>query len=319
MYYSVFASVQDAVNQAHNTPNWGQLNRQYPNNDWEIDQMRDEWQSIVLGGSFHGGGLKAVTKKFEGDHSYEAAITANIESQFESDNFYKKKFRFHNRQIQGQRVDIPRYLNNDPRYWFSVKKIPMPNRAVRVFAPMGGLCNVSSRQMQVCGALTCAICEALEANGIAVELWASCCCHNVFSTRVGATKEQLDAIRSDSDWTDICHLIKLKDSSQYCDYGMINYVTGDSGFYRQIVFLDRVYAGAKRFASGVRYAGCGSSYSFEKKLIPPDEDHDAETDIVVPRIYDIDDAKAWLETNLNKAVCNVNNMAMRGGAGEPEE
>ena len=69
MYYSVFASVQDAVNQAHNTPNWGQLNRQYPNNDWEIDQMRDEWQSIVLGGSFHGGGLKAVTKKFEGDHA----------------------------------------------------------------------------------------------------------------------------------------------------------------------------------------------------------------------------------------------------------
>ena len=54
-------------------------------------------------------------------------------------------------------------------------------------------------------------------------------------------------------------------------------------------------------------------------MIPPDEDHDAETDIVVPRIYDIDDAKAWLETNLNKAVCNVNNMAMRGGAGEPEE
>lgn len=318
MYYSVFASVQDVVKQAHNPPNWEQLKQQYPKDRYEVERMENEWNSFVYGGSFHGGGLAAVTKKFEGDHSYEATITANIESQFESENFYKKKFRFHNRQIQGQRVDIPRYLNGDPRYWFSVKKIPMPNRAVRVFAPMGGLYGISSRQMQVCGALSCAICEALEANGIAVELWASCCCSRIFGFRDGLSDEERSRIAVDRDWRDICHLVKLKDSSQYCDLGMINYVTGDSGFYRQIIFLDRIYAGAKRYASGVKYTSCGGSYNFSKDLIPPDEDHNVETDIVVPRIYDIEEAKRWLEQNLNAAVCNVNNHAQGGGSGEPD-
>lgn len=319
MYYSVFASVQDVVKQAQKEPDWNALKASVKGEDeYQIEHMECEWRSIVNGGSFHGGGLSAVTKKYEGDHSYEAAITANIESQFESENFYKKKFRFHNRQVQGQRVDIPRYLNNDPRYWFSVKRVPMPNRAVRVFAPFGGICNVSTRQMQVCGALTCAICEALEANGIAVELWASCCCGGVFDLLSSSTQEQRRAATSDSDWCDICHLIKLKDSSQYCDYGMINYVTGDSGFYRQIIFLDRIMAGIKRIGSGVLYTSCGGSYNFEKRLIPPDEDYNSEADIVVPRIYDIEDAKRWLENNLNNAVNNVNNIAQGGGSGEPD-
>ena len=311
MQYSVWADVAKLVEQAKHPPDWNHLAEVTGDREY---RAKCEWNEITNGNSFYGGGTNEVIKKYLGPHEYEAKVIANVESQLQNENFFRKRFVFKNRQVQGQRVDIPRYLNGDQRYWFSVKKVPMPNRAVRLFAPMGGLCNVSKSQMAVCGALTCAVCEALETNGINVELWASCCCHGVASIRGNAPDELKRFASSQKNYTNICQLVKIKDSSQYCDYGMINYITGDSGFYRNIIFKDRICAFMNTTEStGLYYSNCGSSYNFSRECIPQDEDYNSEADIVIPRIYDIDEAKLWMENNLDKAIANVNELAEQGG------
>lgn len=312
MHYSVWADVSKLVEQAKHELDWKRLYEITGSSGYVSEAERD-WDEFTFGGSFYGGGTNEVISKFLGPHEYEAKVIANIERQLENENFFRKKFVFKNRQIQGQRVDIPRYLNGDQRYWFSVKKVPMPNRAVRLFAPMGGIARVSQSEMAVCGALTCAVCEALESNGINVELWACCCVGSVANFHGKATDEQRRFGRSQIKNCDLCQLVKIKDSSQYCDYGMINYITGDSGFYRNIIFKDRICALMNTAEStGMYYSNCGCSYNFTRECIPKDEDYNSEADIVIPRIYNIDEAKYWLNENLDKAIANVNELAERG-------
>lgn len=320
MNYSVYASVNDAVVAIQNKPDFEGFVKDHPEcYNIIMNNCEHTWNVITYGDSFYGGGTEKVVKDFMGEHSYEAKLTASIESQLETETFYKKRFRFHNRQIVGNRVDIPRYLNGDQRYWFAIKKIKLPNKAIRVFAPMGGLWNISERQMQVCGAVTCAVVEALETQGISVELWASCCCRGVFGNRNDATAEELKTLRADPDWKNICHLIKLKDSSQYCDYGMINYVTGNSGFYRNVIFKDRILTGMRGMSRGLCYISSGASCDFERSLIPPDEDYDPKNDIIIPRIYELDKAKSWLEHTFVATVTGGINAEPSGeGEGEGE-
>lgn len=319
MNYSVYASVNDAVAAIQKKPDFEGFAKDRPDCRHNMDTGEEEWDEITFGDSFYGGGTEKVVNDFMGEHSYEAKLTSSIESQMETETFYKKRFRFHNRQIVGSRVDIPRYLNGDQRYWFAIKKIKMPNKAIRVFAPMGGQYSVSARQMQVCGALTCAVVEALETQGISVELWASCCCSGVFRALDDVDGEELNALKADPDWQCICHLIKLKDSSQYCDYGMINYVTGNSGFYRNVIFKDRILTGMRGTSRGLCFSSCGASYNFGRSLIPPDEDYDPKNDIVIPRIYELNEAKHWLEHTFNASVTGGINAEPSGeweGEGE---
>lgn len=310
MNYQIYTSVKDAVEAVRDFDaiNFKDQSLKHYSLSYSLEHAKDEWEQFSKSGDrFYGGTTENVIKKYEGDHSYEAKIISSISEQLESEDFFKKKFKFHTRQIVGCRVDIPRYLNNDPRYWFSIKKRNTPEKAVRVYAPMGGLSWVTAKEMRVCGALTCSIVEALEAIGINVELWASCRVNDVFSISSNLSKEQENAVRSDSDYSSLCHLIKIKDSSEYCDLGLINYVTGDNGFYRNIIFKNRILEGCRLCASGagLMYSGCGGSSNFTRDLIPSDEEYDTEKDIVVPRIYDMDEAKKWIESKMMGFVSNI--------------
>jgi hypothetical protein len=148
---------------------------------------------------------------------------------------------------------------------------------------------VSSEEMAVCGALSCAIVEMLEANGINAELWASCCVQGVFAN-MSTNPNPIDPT-----WDHLCQLVKLKDSCDYCDYGMVNYVCGNSQFYRNIVFKDRISHGISLMHSGLRFYEIGGSYNFSREYIPEDEDHDSDLDIVVPRIYNIERAREYIQ------------------------
>lgn len=256
---------------------------------WRSKAYRTEWDRMSRGTSFNGKTKQVISEVFS-PHPYEASLVSSIEAEILSDDFLKKKFSFCNRQTVGQRVDIPRYLNGDQRCWFATKRQKRIQKAVRVFAPMGGWCDITKEQMAVCGALSCAVCEMLESNGIAVELWASCCSENVFGPERNEYPEE-------EKWMDICQLIKVKDSNEYMDYGFINFVTGNHHFYRNLVFKDRILAGIAAYNSGGHkmFDGVGGSYNMSKELIPPDEDHDANLDIVVPRIYKIEEAKQYLQ------------------------
>lgn len=247
-----------------------------------------EWLAMTNScSSFHGEkGTAGVIEDFYGPHEHEARITSKLESEILSDEMFKKRFSFVNRQTSGQRVDIPRYLNGDPRYWFTVKKKRTKVPSVRVYAPMGGRGYVSEKEMDICGATTCAIVEMLESNGVNVELWATCCAEGVFS---------INKRTGEKDQSHICHMIKIKDSGDYTDYGMINYITGNSHFYRNIIFKDRIMSSLGR--EDIGYSGVGGSYNFSKGAIPIDEEYASDLDIVVPRCYSIDAAKRYIEEN----------------------
>lgn len=297
MQYSVYPNVRALVDNALNEPDWNKLENQTYENvtrrslEYYIQHAKQEWKEYTESRSSFSGkkGTKGVVEEYEGPHDYEARIISNIESSILSDDFFKKRFSFVNRQTLGQRVDIPRYLNGDQRCWFAVKRKKKPNRAVRVFAPIGGQCMVSSEEMAVCGALSCAIVEMLEANGINAELWASCCVRGVFANMSTMPEPK------DPTWDNLCQLVKLKDSCDYCDYGMVNYVCGNSQFYRNIVFKDRISHGISLMHSGLSFYEVGGSYNFSRIYIPEDEDHDADMDIVVPRIYNIDGVREYIQ------------------------
>lgn len=262
------------------------------------------WREVNSSSSFHGpNGTGGVIRDFRGSHEKSASLMADITKEIQTNNFVKDKFKFRNRLTVGSRVDISRYLSGDSRCWNSVRKTRSKAMTVRVFAPMGGLGNITRKELRTCGALSVSVTEAIESMGINVELWASCICGDMlrpYCNKYNVQEKDMDAI---------CTLIKIKDSEQYCDYGMIEYITGDSYFYRNIVFKDRYLSAMTRADDGLYLRGDGGSYNFKKEALQDDEDFISDFDIVVPRIYDINDAKKWLENDfLNDIETNISKI-----------
>ena len=299
MEYSIYANIQDITKRFQTTPDWEWYSSKYPLCKSDVAWAKSTWNIIV--GEWNGGTTEKVLETLNGPHSYEAELTTHIADNMLTNEFYKKKFKYRNRQMCGQRVDIARYLSGDQRCWSTVKRERVVNPSIRVYAPMGGTGEIKEKEMRVCGAMTAALCEALETEGIGVELWACCCAAGVF--RQG---------KKCSDDNDIAQMIKIKDSSTYCDFGLISYITGSSGFYRNIIFKDRILAGLDvmvRTGGKKVFNGIGGSYNFREWTIPKDEDNEFNKDIILPRIYDMDRAKEYLEENIEKVVTQVKGNA----------
>ena len=154
--------------------------------------------------------------------------------------------------------------------------------------------NVSKEEMQVCGALTCSVVEKLESDGINVELWAAYSIVDFFHKRVNPL---------DNDGCKVCGLIKIKDSSEYSDLGMISYVTGNNYFYRNIVFKSRIKFAYDVFMQTGIKSKCDLSYrssDFLEKYILPDGEYTKKNTIVIPRIYHMDSAIQWFKNKFYK-------------------
>lgn len=280
MTYSIYTSVEDMIKEVSTIPEKGLSS--YARREWlsisdPKTQMRKE---------FFGGGTKSVIEKYNTPNPYEAKMVANLKNEIEiSDNCIKKRFSVCNKQTTGFMVDVKRYLDGDQRHWYSVKKKKHEYPYVRIFAPMGGISSVNDAEMMVCGALTCAVVEAFEKNCINVELWATCCASGVVRNAGSSS---------------ICQMVKIKDASQYCDLRTIYVITGYSGFYRNIVFLDRILAASKVKTS--EFIGIGRSYDFTRKCIPEFSEEECKNAILIPRIYNKQKAKEWITDNLNSIV-----------------
>lgn len=294
MNYLIHNSVEQMLVEAENAPDWEAAIKKYPNKDVYINLiMKRSWDSWTKGTDFNGKTSKVI-EECRGEHEYEARIMSDKSHSMMSDDFMKKRFTFRNKQLVGQRVDIPRYLSGDQRCWFATKKIKKIAQAVRVYAPIGGQGNVSKEEMQVCGALTCSVVEKLESEGINVELWAAYSIRDFFHKRVNP---------NDSDGYKVCGLIKIKDSSEYNDLGMISYITGNNHFYRNIVFKSRVkFAYDVFMQTGIESSCEGGYYSsnFLEEYILPDGEYTKENTIVIPRIYHMDEAIQWFNNKFDK-------------------
>ena len=294
MNYLIHNSVEKMLVEAENTPDWEAARMKYPSESVCIDfTMKRRWYILTKGTAFTGN-TGTVIKECRGEHEYESSIMSDISHSMMSDDFMKKRFTFRNKMLVGQRVDIPRYLSGDQRCWFATKKIKKIAQAVRVYAPIGGVGNVSKEEMQVCGALTCSVVEKLESEGINVELWAAYFIPDFFHQRVNT---------NDDDGMKVCGLIKIKDSSEYSDLGMISYVTGNDKFYRNIVFKSRIKFAYDVFMQTGIKSNCGGNYrssNFLEEHILPDGEYTKENTIVIPRIYHMDEAKQWLNNKFYK-------------------
>ena len=295
MNYLIHNSVEQMLVEAENAPDWEAAINKYPNKSRYINLImkKRSWDSWTKGTDFNGKTSKVI-EECRGEHEYEARIMSDKSHSMMSDDFMKKRFTFRNKQLVGQRVDIPRYLSGDQRCWFATKKIKKIAQAVRVYAPIGGVGNVSKEKMQVCGALTCSVVEKLESEGINVELWAAYSIRDFFHKRVNP---------NDNDGCNVCGLIKIKDSSEYSDLGMISYVTGNDKFYRNIVFKSRVKFTYDVFMqTGIESSCEGGYYSsnFLEEYILPDGEYTKENTIVIPRIYHMDEAIQWFNNKFDK-------------------
>lgn len=294
MNYLIHNSVEQMLIEAENAPDWESAIKKYPNESRYINyDMKGKWNSWTKGTAFNGETSKVI-EECRGEHEYEARIMSDMSSDMMSDDFMKKRFTFMNKQLIGQRVDIPRYLSGDQRCWFATKKIKKIAQAVRVYAPIGGMGNVSKEGMQVCGALTCSVVEKLESEGINVELWAAYLLPDFFHQRVNA---------NDDDGMKVCGLIKIKDSREYSDLGMISYVTGNNYFYRNIVFKSRIKFAYDVFMQTGIKSNCGGNYhsfNFLEEYILPDGEYTKENTIVIPRIYHMDSAIQWFNNKFDK-------------------
>ena len=294
MNYLIHNSVEQMLVEAENAPDWEAARNKYPNESRYVNlDMKILWNNWTKGTAFNGDTSKVI-EECRGEHEYEARIMSDKSHSMMSDDFMKKRFTFRNKQLVGQRVDIPRYLSGDQRCWFATKKIKKIAQAVRVYAPIGGMGNVSKEEMQVCGALTCSVVEKLESEGINVELWAAYFLPDFFHQRVNA---------NDDDGMKVCGLIKIKDSSEYSDLGMISYVTGNNYFYRNIVFKSRVKFAYDVFMQTGIKSNCGGNYhslNFLEEYILPDGEYTKENTIVIPRIYHMDIAIQWFNNKFDK-------------------
>ena len=294
MNYLIHNSVEKMLVEAENAPDWEAARKKYPNKGRYINLiMKYSWDSWTKGTTLTGNTRKVI-EECRGEHEYEARIISDKSHSMISDDFMKKRFTFRNKQLVGQRVDIPRYLSGDQRCWFATKKIKKIAQAVRVYAPIGGLGNVSKEEMEVCGALTCSVVEKLESEGINVELWAAYFIPDFFHQRVNT---------NDDDGMKVCGLIKIKDSSEYSDLGMISYITGNNHFYRNIVFKSRIKFAYDVFMQTGIKSNCGGNYhsfNFLEEYILPDGEYTKENTIVIPRIYHMDSAIQWFNNKFDK-------------------
>ena len=296
MNYLIHNSVEQMLVEAENAPDWSIAMGKCKNESdarYVVKTMKGYWDNLTSGTAFTGK-TSEVIEECRGEHEYEARIMSDKSHSMMSDDFMKKRFTFRNKQLVGQRVDIPRYLRGDQRCWFATKKIKKIAQAVRVYAPIGGLGNVSKEEMEVCGALTCSVVEKLESEGINVELWAAYRIVDFFHERVNP---------NDSDGYKVCGLIKIKDSSEYSDFGMISYVTGNNHFYRNIVFKSRVKFAYDVFMQTGIKSNCSGNYhsfNFLEEYILPDGEYTKENTIVIPRIYHMDSAIQWFNNKFDK-------------------
>ena len=107
MNYLIHNSVEKMLAEAENAPDWEAARKKYPNESWYIASiMKYSWDSWTKGTAFNGNTSKVIDE-CRGEHEYEARIMSDISSDIMSDDFMKKRFTFRNKQLVGQRVDIP--------------------------------------------------------------------------------------------------------------------------------------------------------------------------------------------------------------------
>ena len=268
----LYDSVKDFIDDVSKQPEGG----------WKLEYHEERWRKLEnsTAGSFFGSFKKIVDKFSKHDVKKEASVLAGVMNEINCADFTECAWEYRQRLEEGDIIDVNRYLDGHEKFWCGVKRALRTKQVVRVYCGFGGNCGRSPQELAVCGAVCVTLCEILESMGIGVELWGVATASGLFTN--GDDGETL---------------IKLKGSDEFADLGMINFITGTDYVFRNGVFRSW-YKLADR-------DGLMADYALGRMKIPSAEDiglceEEARAAIIVPQLFDVDEAKRWLKDLLEK-------------------
>lgn len=240
-----------------------------------------EWNDFEAStGSGFSGNWEDCCRKFDRcDFKAEAALTDEIIDQVMTTDFTEMKWHFLQHLEEGDEVDVERYLAGQERCWNGVRRVPRIRKAVRIYIGFGGNCFRTAKELAVAGAVGVTFAEIMESMGIAAEIWGV---HETMGTDV-----------ADNNY---CDMIKLKSQNEYADIGMINFMLGNNAVFRNGLFRCWLKYAAD---NGVDTAvGLGTSVNLTLDMLGLTE-REKKTAIMVPQLFNVDDAKKWLNDTLS--------------------
>lgn len=241
-------------------------------------EILEECETSEEGG--FNGNWKNVCKKFsDADFDAEASLTSDTIDEINTVDFNEIKWKFQQRLTEGDGVDVERFIAGQERCWNGCRRLPRSRQAIRIYINFGGNCHRSSKELSISGAMGVTFAEIMESMGIAAEIWAV---HY--------------SVNMDSAGNDYVEMIKLKQQNEYCDFGLVNFMLGSDGVFRNGIFRANCYHAMKN-GKDVAW-GLGQSRSADLDLLGLTEE-EKQSSIVVPQVYSKEAAVKWLEEVLS--------------------
>lgn len=240
----------------------------------EFSTSEMHFESYEKPNKFHGNERNLYQKYKEHDVKQEAGIMAGVMDNINTSDFVEHAWEFKQRLEEGDMIDVNRYLDGQEKFWCGVRRCLRNKQVVRVYVGIGGNCHLTNDELAICGAVGVTVVEVLEAMGVGVELWGGC-----FSTKLFDNGDNGGVV------------VKLKDSNEFADLGMVNYICGNAHIFRNYFLRSWCLLG-KRERLDTTWC-LGHCRDFNAKDIGLDEEEE-RTAIVIPQFYKVEDAKQWL-------------------------
>jgi len=231
--------------------------------------------------SFNGSWTHTCTVFDECTFKAEASLTDDIIDEICTTDFSEMKWKFMQQLEEGDSVDVERYLAGQERCWNGVRRVPKQRKAVRVYVNFGGNCGRSKEELAVAGAVGVTFAEIMESMGVSAEIWGVHFNHGM-----------------DAYGNDYVDMVKLKAQNEYSDLGLINFMLGDAGVFRNGFFRTWTAAAARNGFDTAFGLGQSRLCSLDMLGLTPAEQKSA---VMVPQLFSVEDAKAWLARALRDA------------------
>lgn len=273
MYSKFFNSVEEFFEYADERPK-----------EFRFDWHQHQWEKMEgAGDDDFNGDWKKCKKKFRGhDMTHEASLASGIMSEINCADFTEARWEFKQRMEEGDIIDIGRYLDGQEKFWCGVKRCIGTKRVVRVYVGVGGNCGRSARELAVCGAAAVTLVEILESLGVGVELWGVSPSTRLFEDgNHGQT------------------VIRLKDSDEFADLGMINFVCGNDAVFRNGIFRTWIKLGEEEDKECQSSLGQSREPNLDELGLCEEE---KQTALVMPKMYSTSEARSWLIDLINNKI-----------------
>lgn len=279
----VFFQIYDSVNEFIDA-----VNTKSPH--FKNEDNIKEWKRLVdsTRQDFHGDFQDVLKKMREQNFSTEASLMSGAMEDINFANFSETAWEFRQRLEEGDSVDVNRYLDGQDKYWNGVRRKPRTKQVVRVYASFGGNWRRTDKELAMCGATGVTLCEILESMGVGVELWA-----------VQGSSDFAYDVASVWNRANNITLIKLKNSYEFFNLGLVNYILGDKTVFRNADFRTLVKSADEN--GYCISSNFGSSMQVDADMLGM-TDEEKKTSIFIPFTYTAEEARAVIKKILSKPI-----------------